>query len=155
MLFTLHRQMLDIIRAEREHLKDVVPLFDSYRVFYGQKSNEEAALEFITDRFLNDESIILMAYIEKQAVGFVQLYTTFSSVSMQSSYILNDLYVSKNHRKRGVGEALLEKAKELCHENGFKGLALETAKDNPAQSLYEKLGWEKDSDYFHYFWKSV
>ncbi|HAI44518.1 MAG TPA: GNAT family N-acetyltransferase, partial [Maribacter sp.] len=37
--------------------------------------------------------------------------------------------------------------------NGYKGLALETAIDNPAQKLYEKLDWEKDSHCFHYFWQ--
>ena len=34
----------------------------------------------------------------------------------------------------------------------FKGLALETAKANPAQRLYEKLGWKKDLEHLHYFW---
>lgn len=146
--------MLKIIRAEREHLLDAAPLFDAYRVFYGQPSNHEKALKFLTERFLNDESIIFLAYKNDKAVGFTQLFTTFSSVSLRSKYILNDLYVKEEYRKEGIGEALLEKSKELCIAEEFKGIYLETAKDNPAKGLYEKLGWKKDTDFFHYFWTS-
>lgn len=144
--------MLKIIRAEREHLLDAAPLFDAYRVFYRQPSNQEKALKFLTERFLNDESIIFLAYKNNKAVGFTQLFTTFSSVSLQSKYILNDLYVTEEYRKEGIGAALLLKAQDLCTNKGFKGVSLETAKDNPAQGLYEKLGWKKDFDFFHYFW---
>ncbi|MEM1258041.1 MAG: GNAT family N-acetyltransferase [Bacteroidota bacterium] len=53
-------------------------------------------------------------------------------------------------RGKGIGEKLLKTAKELVEEKKFKGLALETTKNNPAQ----KLDWRKDNDYFHYFWKN-
>ncbi len=71
---------------------------------------------------------------------------------MKPILILNDLFVHNEHRKKGIGEALLERAKAYCKENQYKGLALETAIDNPAQSLYERLGWPKDMHCFHYFW---
>ena len=144
--------MLSIIRVEIKHLQEVAPLFDNYRVFYGQPSNVEAALAFLKERFSKNESILFLAYLDGTPAGFVQLYYTFSSVSLKPSLILNDLYVSKEFRHRKVGQELLEKAKSYCVKNGFKGLALETAVDNPAQKLYEKLGWKKDSHCFHYFW---
>ena len=65
---------------------------------------------------------------------------------MQPIYILNDLYVTKEYRKQGIGVALLNKAKELCREQKYKGLALQTETTNPAQYLYERLGWKKDPD---------
>jgi len=71
---------------------------------------------------------------------------------MQPIFVLNDLFVSDQHRKKGIGEALLNHAKHYCKELGYKGLALETATDNPAQDLYERLGWKKDVLCFHYFW---
>lgn len=143
-----------IYRVGLEHLPVVTPLFDKYRIFYEQDSDLQAAENFLQERLTNNESIILVADIDGRAVGFTQLYTSFSSVSMLPIYILNDLYVEGEHRKKGIGEALLNHAKKLCRENGFKGLALETAMDNPAQKLYERLGWKKDSGYFHYFWSA-
>jgi len=144
--------MLKIIRVTKEHLLELAPLFDAYRVFYKQQSDLDAALQFLKNRFENNQSIVFMAYVNSKPVGFVQLYTSYSSVSLKPLYILNDLYVDPSQRKKGIGEALLEKSKTYCVQNGYKGLALETALDNPAQKLYEKLGWKKDSSSFHYFW---
>ncbi|MGI9547049.1 MAG: GNAT family N-acetyltransferase [Flavobacteriaceae bacterium] len=147
--------MVNIIRASTSHLEDVVPLFDQYRVFYEQPSNEAAAKLFLNDRLQNDECIIYLAQINGASVGFILLYTSFSSVSMLPIFILNDLFVSDHYRNQGIGELLLNKAKEVCRGKNYKGLALETATDNPAQKLYEKLGWVKDTHCFHYFWTAV
>ncbi len=142
---------MTIIKAHIEHLDLIVSLFDAYRVFYKRPSNKDAAKQFLFERLKNRDSIIFLALIENKAVGFTQLYTSFSSVSMQPIYILNDLYVTAAYRKQGIGVALLNKAKQLCRDNNYKGLSLQTETTNPAQHLYESLGWEKDPD-LQYFW---
>lgn len=144
--------MYEIIKASSEHIPQVAPLLDAYRIFYGQGSNLTAAQEFLEKRFLRGESIVFLAYYDNKPVGFTQLYTSFSSVSLQPLFILNDLYVAADYRGLGIGERLLNQAKTYCREAQYKGLALETALDNPAQQLYEKLGWKKDTACFHYFW---
>ncbi|MFD2098350.1 GNAT family N-acetyltransferase [Flagellimonas iocasae] len=145
---------MTIKKASIADLELVVPLFDAYRVFYKQPSDEESARNFLKERFSKNETAIFIALENQEPIGFTQLYKTFSSVSLQPSYILNDLFISPNHRKKGVGEALLNQAKLHCQELGFKGLALETAVDNPAQKLYERLDWKNDTDYIHYFWRN-
>lgn len=144
--------MIKIIKGTKENLDLVVPLFDQYRIFYKQESDKKAARAFLEQRINNDESIIFLAFFDNIPVGFTQLYPMFSSVSMQPSYVLNDLFVDASYRQKQVGEALLNHAKLFCKENNGKGLTLETATDNPARKLYEKLGWKKDLDCFHYFW---
>ena len=143
-----------VTKANISDVPKIAPLFDAYRVFYEQTSNLEQAIGFLEQRFENSENVVFLAMIGNEPVGFTQLYKTFSSVSLQSFYILNDLFVKPEHRKKGVGEALLNAAKTFCKEQNVKGLALETASDNPAQNLYESLDWKKDTDYFHYFWKN-
>ena len=88
-------------------------------------------------------------------MGFTQLYPSFSSVSLKATLILNDLYVHETNRNTGVAKTLLNTAKTYCNNNNFKGLALETATDNPAQYLYEKQGGKKDIHSFHYFWAAI
>ncbi|PIF01463.1 MAG: GNAT family N-acetyltransferase [Maribacter sp.] len=139
-------------KATIKDLPCIVPLFDQYRVFYGQKSDIEGARVFLTERLGKNESIVFLAYHQDRPVGFAQLYPMFSSVTMQHSYVLNDLFVRPEFRDKQIGGALLNKAKEFCKADRAKGIALETAVDNPAQKLYEKLGWVKDVDCFHYFW---
>ncbi|WP_394748517.1 GNAT family N-acetyltransferase [Spongiimicrobium salis] len=143
---------VSIRRAAIEDIQELTPLFDAYRVFYKQESNLEGARFFLEARIHSKEAVIFLAYWDNKAVGFTQLYPSYSSVSLQSVLILNDLYVDQSYRKKGIGEALLDRAKEFCIEKKCKGLALETAIDNPAQHLYERLNWKKDLHCFHYFW---
>ncbi|MBT8260957.1 MAG: GNAT family N-acetyltransferase [Bacteroidia bacterium] len=135
-----------------EHLHDLIPLFDGYRIFYKQESDFLGARDFLTKRLTNNESIIYLAYIEENPVGFIQLYPIFSSVSMKPMYILNDIFVDSSYRKIGVGKALIEKAQEICKEKSFKGMILETQTSNSlAQQLYEDCGFVKDEN-LHYYW---
>lgn len=90
---------MNIIKAHIEHLDLIVSLFDAYRMFYRKPSDKEAAKQFLFERLKNRESIIFLALVDNEAVGFTQLYLSFSSVSMQPIYILNDLYVTKEYRK--------------------------------------------------------
>ncbi|WP_299122311.1 GNAT family N-acetyltransferase [uncultured Winogradskyella sp.] len=142
---------MKIIKAHIDHLEDLVPLFDGYRQFYKQDSDKEGAKHFLLERFKNKDAIIFIAYDNDKAIGFTQLYPLLSSVSMQPMYLLNDLFVNTNYRGQGIGEALIDKAKQLCIKENNKGLAIQTAFDNPAQQLYEKLGFKKDTD-LHFFW---
>lgn len=145
---------MTIIKAHIDHLEDLVPLFDGYRQFYKQPTNKDGARQFLIERFKNKDAVIYMAYIEDKAVGFTQLYPLLSSVSMQPMYLLNDLFIDFNYRGQGIGEALIIKAKQLCIKENNKGLAIQTAFDNPAQQLYQRLGFVKDPD-LHFFWTTA
>lgn len=146
--------MIKIKKASLEDLNGLSSLFNAYRVFYEQPSDIELAKRFLSDRIENNESLIFIASWQEKLCGFTQLYRTFSSVSAQHSWILNDLFVDPTHRRKGIGESLLKKAQQFAIEDAAKGLALETAKDNPAQKLYERLGWQLEDEYLHYFWKA-
>lgn len=144
--------MINIYCATLSHLKDLTLLFDAYRVFYKAATDVNAASAFLQDRIEKNESAIYIAYVGETAVGFTQIYPMFSSVSMQRLYVLNDLYVDPSHRGKGIGEALLNKGKEYTIAHQGKSLILETDNNNPAQHLYERLGWKKDLQYLHYSW---
>lgn len=145
---------MEMIKATEEHVELIAELFNSYRMFYQQESDLDGAREYISARLKNNESVIFLACNEARTkgYGFTQLYPTFSSVSMKRVWVLNDLYVSEEARRKGIANQLMDAAKELAVSTGAKGLALETAEDNaPAQALYESLGYEKESGFYHYF----
>ncbi len=141
-----------INRAAEEDLKPIAELFDAYRVFYQQSSDINVAYEFLKKRFENNESVIFYARDEGgQYLGFTQLFPSFSSVSAQRSWILNDLYVRQDIRSTGVGTQLLNQAKQFAIKTGAKGILLETAEDNTrAQKLYESLGYKKNTEYSYF-----
>jgi GNAT superfamily N-acetyltransferase len=143
------------MRIERAGLADLdaaAPLFDAYRQFYGQRPDLSAARAFLEERLLRDESVIFLAVADDgSALGFTQLYPSFSSVSLKRLWVLNDLFVAPGVRRGGVGRRLLERAREWAVETGAKGLVLSTAVTNKAaQSLYESCGWRRDDEFQHY-----
>ncbi len=70
---------------------------------------------------------------------------------MKNAWILNDLFIDPEARKQGIGEMLLHKAKDYAIKTGAKSISLSTAPDNfSAQRLYEKNGYERDSQFYHY-----
>jgi ribosomal protein S18 acetylase RimI-like enzyme len=147
-------QNFEILRANTTHLFAIAPLFDLYRQFYGQVSNLSEARSFLLDRLTKNESVIFLALSYRNAkncLGFLQLYPSFSSVSAQRIWILNDLFVVSEARQQGIATALMEKAKSFAQETQAKKLTLSTAIDNVnAQKLYERLGYQKDEEFFYY-----
>ncbi len=132
-------------RAGTGDLTGLSRLFDGYRRFYGQSGDAAAAEEFLAARLERGESILLIAEEGAEPVGFSQLYPAFSSVRLERTYILNDLFVAPEARCRGVAKALLEASEEAARDEGAGSLSLSTALDNaPAQSLYRKAGWRQD-----------
>jgi ribosomal protein S18 acetylase RimI-like enzyme len=141
-----------IARASAEDASEVAPLFDAYRQFYREPPDPEGSLAFLAERLARGESVVFLARERGTAVGFVQLYPTFSSTRGRRLWVLNDLFVVPSARGRGVGARLLERAKELARASKAVGVTLETAVDNPAQRLYESLGWKRDREFLHYEW---
>ena len=142
---------IEISKAVITDLTAVAGLFNSYRVFYGQAPNLEMATKFLSMRLANGDSVIFVAKDKAESVGFVQLYPSYSSVSMKPIWILNDLFVSPTARQHGIGRALMNKACDFAVETGAKGLSLETTSNNLiGQKLYESLGYRKDET-LHYF----
>lgn len=139
-----------ITRATVEHVEVLTPMFDGYRQFYGQPSDPERARRFLLERLEGGESVAFLAMEDEAPVGFTQLYPSFSSVSAKRVWILNDLFVVPEARQRGIASALLDRAERLAVETKAKGLELKTAKDNPAQHLYERKGWRRDEAFHHY-----
>ena len=123
----------------------ITALFNDYRVFYAQASDMQLAHEFITQRLKNNESVVFYAEDgQGKALGFTELYPSFSSVSAQRCWILNDLFVSAKARRLGVAKQLMEAAKQFATDSQAKSINLETSADNlHAQALYESLGYEK------------
>ena len=144
--------MTEIIRAEQAHINELSNLFNSYRVFYEQPSDIKKAREFIESRINKDESTIFVCYEKGQKLdGFVQLYSSFCSVSAGPILILYDLFVKAEKRGQGYGRALMDKATEYAKSNDYQRLELSTAIDNViGQKLYESLGYIKDNEFYHY-----
>lgn len=140
---------MEIVQASSANVNEVAPLFSLYREFYGMNRNPSAEIQFLKDRIENNESVLFFVREASRAIGFVQLYPSFSSASLKKIFILNDLYVLESDRSRGVAQLLISTAINYCKGERSGRISLSTAKDNPARHLYQKIGFKESSFKFY------
>jgi ribosomal protein S18 acetylase RimI-like enzyme len=140
-----------VLRATQHDLEALLPLVQAYRVFYKQQPEPERERTFTEQHLRNGTSVIYLAKIDDSPAGFMQLFKTYSTVHLASAWILEDLFVDPEFRRRGIAEALLLAALEHARNDGAGGMFLETAYDNePAQRVYERAGWTREGRFYKY-----
>ncbi len=83
----------------------------------------------------------LIAELDGDPVGFALFYSTFSTWECRPGLWLEDLYVPPEHRRAGVGVALLRHLAAIALERGCTRLEWAALDWNtPALDFYEKLG---------------
>jgi GNAT superfamily N-acetyltransferase len=79
------------------------------------------------------------------------LFPSFSSTAAARIFVLNDLFVSPEARRMGVGALLLAAATRFGREVGAVRLTLSTEVANTtAQALYEGEGWLRRDEFYVY-----
>jgi len=142
---------MKFLLAGEDCIDELAELFDQYRVFYQQPSDLEGAKNFLRARFMNKDSIIYTAGEQKRLSGFIQMYPCHSSVGMGPVWILNDLYVEKSSRGKGVARRLMETGKTHALKTGALRIELATEIKNTAgQKLYESLGYCRNETFYRY-----
>ena len=140
-----------VVRAGPEQADAATRLFRAYLAFYEKAVSPEAAFAFMDARLRQRDSVIFLAEVEGHALGFMQLYPAFASLSLAPSWILNDLFVDPAGRGKGIGTALMKAAHELGVATGAAEIFLQTARSNEtAQSLYRGLGYQRDDEFLVY-----
>lgn len=161
--------MSDVVvrQAVLADLEPLAVLFDAYRRFQGRPADLAAARAFLRERFEHGQSVVYLAQdaagaardatrgasaaSAAGALGFAQLYPSFSSVALARVFILNDLFVAEAGRRRGVASALLGAVEAHAWAHGACRVTLNVARDNPeGQALYRARGWMQD-EHFHMF----
>jgi GNAT superfamily N-acetyltransferase len=126
----------------------LLPMIASYQGFYEADDirtdrNREFFRRFIAP---SDDGMLIGAWRGEELVGYTCLYWHFSSTKAVETVLMNDLYVDREARGKGVGRALIEAAAGVARERGSPTLEWSTAPDNAtAQRLYDSTGAERST----------
>jgi GNAT superfamily N-acetyltransferase len=85
---------------------------------------------------------------EGEAVGYAIFFTTFSTFECRSGIWLEDVYVRPEHRRGGIGRAVMEHLAQLAQQRGhvrLEWVALDW--NEPALKFYEGLGAKRLDDW--------
>lgn len=145
---------LTLRQAAIQDLSKIVPIFDSYREYFKQQKDPVRVERFLFEKFEHMESVIFIAQIEDEVVGFAQLYPVFSSLTLQRVWLLNDFFIAEEFRGSGVGTQLFAKVKEFTMLTKSKGIELSVEHTNKkAWAFWEKQGFKLDEEFRYYFYK--
>ncbi len=141
-----------LVKAQLSDLEQIAVLFDKYRQFYEQGEDISLSEYFIKSRLIEKNSMIFVAKDMSNTIcGFCQAFPSFSSILAKRTLILNDLFVSRKHRRKGVASALVTKIISVAVIEGVDKIDLQTHPENIiARNLYERLGFKLDDEYLSY-----
>ncbi|HVD86997.1 MAG TPA: GNAT family N-acetyltransferase [Solirubrobacterales bacterium] len=121
---------------------------------------ELASYEKLADKVAGDAEVLRHSLFEEraaeallleardEAIGYAVFFTTFSSFECRSGIWLEDVYVRPEHRRGGIGRAVMEHLAALALDRGHVRLdwvALDW--NEPALNFYEKLGATRLDDW--------
>lgn len=122
---------------------------------------ELAAYEKLSDAVSGDAELLRRSLFEEKAaeallletsdgtaVGYAIFFTTFSTFECRSGIWLEDVYVRPEHRRGGIGRAVMEHLAHLAQERGhvrLEWVALDW--NEPALNFYAKLGASRLDDW--------
>jgi GNAT superfamily N-acetyltransferase len=99
--------------------------------------------ELLAEALFGDERVAeaAIAELDGRPAGFALFYRTFSTWLCLPGLWLEDLYVSRAHRRAGVGRALLAHVARITVERGYGRLEWSALRWNtPALDFYASIG---------------
>jgi len=126
------------------------PLFAAYLDFYGVTQPPQAQHAFLASRLAANDSAAFGAFDDSgQMTGFALCHFTHNSLRLAPAWILHDLFVAHDNRRRGTARQLLRAVHTAARTAGACEVVLSTARTNTAaRSLYEDAGYHLD-EVFH------
>lgn len=89
-----------------------------------------------------------LALHDDDAIGLATTIAKFSTFAAAPTLNVHDIYVHPDHRGQGTGRTLLAHIEERAREQGYARLNLEVLTRNPARRLYERAGYQPQSEYW-------
>ena len=106
--------------------------------------------EPITDediaRTMNREGYTMIAAVNEAGEIPRPFHPFYVNLFLGKTGVIDEVVVAPEFQKQGIGTKLLEKAIEVAKEKNMRHIKLDTNADNPANKLYEKVGFIKKND---------
>lgn len=93
----------------------------------------------------------LVAFDGEKAVAYAVFYPNFATFRGQRGFYLEDIFITRDYRGRGLGETLLRRIAQIGKERGGERLDFQVLTWNePAINFYESLGARRDETERHF-----
>lgn len=130
------------LKIEKVDTIDEKLIFQLNKIFdKGTVWNKTEGKKFIS----NKDSVLFLARLENVIIGFLTAYRLQRFDKRKAEILLYEIGVHKDHRRKGVGKALIEKVKKWAFEVEADEIWVLTNTSNiEAMTLYNSAGGKKD-----------
>lgn len=91
----------------------------------------------------SNHAVVFVVELENQIIGMCSLQILISTAQGSKVGLIEDVIISKNHQKQGIGNQLLETVKNWAMQQGLTRLQLLADKTNQnALDFYQKKDWK-------------
>ena len=142
-------------RAERADADVLIGLITALAEFEHLPPPDEAARARLVAHGFGDhpkfEAYLAEVPDAPAPVGYAFVFETYSTFLARPTLYLEDLFVLPEHRRRGIGKALLRFCIALAHERGCGRMEWTCLDWNVnAQQVYEGLGAKRMAEWYLY-----
>jgi ribosomal protein S18 acetylase RimI-like enzyme len=114
--------------------------------FMPREATREKRMEILRTALRNPDYELLVAELEGEIVGFIDQWVIQDFVHGAKLGYIQNLYVTPEHRRKGIGARLLQESLKRAEDKGVLEIHVVTEFDNePAINLYRTHGLTQES----------
>jgi len=144
---------IEIRKATQSDLDGIIELMRAFAEFEDLTDRFEITEERLEGAVFGKEAFVhcLVASDASKLVAYALLYPIFASFRGQKGMFVEDLFLTAEYRRDGLGERMLRAAAQIAKEEACERLDLMVLDWNsPAIKFYEKHGGVRDEQERHF-----
>lgn len=144
----MERINIKIRKGNKYDAKSLLNMLNSAYELAGNKDRDFYTYDWIIETIKNKKNnLVLVAEVKKEIAGFL---IAESWESKRYSY-LNDLYVVKSFRKKGIAYLLMNEYEKICKNKKMRNIIyLVNTKNKKMQIFSKKIGYSKGYSFYFY-----
>lgn len=134
--------MISIREAQKKDAKHIHRLITELAVYEKLEHEVKATIKDLEiSIFDKKQAKVLIAELDNEIVAYALYFESYSTFLAKAGIYLEDLYVERSHRGKGIGKTLLARLAKITIENNYGRLEWAVLDWNsPAIDFYKSIG---------------
>ena len=144
---------LEIKAATQENIPQIYALMREFAEYEKLLDYFETTEERLQTALFGDGKVAdaILAFENEKPIAYAVFFPYFATFRGQRGIYLEDIFITKDARGKGVGEMMLRFIARLAKARGFERIDFQVLEWNaPAIGFYEKLGAVRDDEERHF-----
>ena len=140
-------------KAKPENIPQIYALMREFAEYENLLDSFETTEERLRIALFGETKVAeaILAFDGETAVGYAIFFPHFATFRGQRGIYLEDIFITKPARGKGVGEMMLKHIAKLAKARGFERIDFQVLEWNtPAIGFYESLGALRDEEERHF-----